>query len=185
MAESSFVRTIFSWGGINSVYLPLKHAMRRSYLTRVSSFPLLALNELRLACDLAYTNRCMGRLLAFLMLALIGLFQAAPLLALSSSDPEANLPACCRRNGHHHCAMMDQDRRSAASDAQHQIQGRCPFYPRATTTPIFPIHAAPPSPALHSVHIASSPANHAQANPVCRLSLDRSSPKRGPPGILL
>ncbi len=128
----------------------------------------------------------MRRFLALLMLALIGSFQAAPLLALSSSDPEANLPACCRRNGHHHCAMMEHARRSAASGSQaHQIQERCPFYPRTAAAPILPFHAAPSSAASHYVQIASHPANHPKTNTVCRLLLDRSRPKRGPPTILL
>ena len=45
----------------------------------------------------------MRRALAIFLLAMFGL---APISsALPASDPDSNLPACCRRAGQHHCAM--------------------------------------------------------------------------------
>jgi hypothetical protein len=128
----------------------------------------------------------MRRLLAFTMLAVISSFQIAPLLAFSSSNAEANLPACCRRNGSHHCAAMDQAEHSPGSGlTAHAIQERCPSYPRAATVPVFPFHAAPSPSRSHYAQIASHPASHPQTDALYRLSLDRSRQKRGPPGILL
>ena len=119
------------------------------------------------------------------MLALIGSFLAAPLLALSSSDPEASLPACCRRNGHHHCTMTDQAMRSAGSGTQaRQTPQRCAFYPRAVTAPLFPFDSAPAASATHYAQVASHPAIHPQTDAFYRLSLDRSRQKRGPPDPL-
>jgi hypothetical protein len=128
----------------------------------------------------------MRRFTAILMFVLIGSFLAAPLLALASSDPESNLPACCRRNGHHHCAMMDQAMPSAGSGTQaRQTPQRCASYPRATTASAFPFHGAPAASAAHYAQIASHPTIHAQTNALYRLSLDRSRQKRGPPASSL
>ncbi|MGA9586815.1 MAG: hypothetical protein WBQ95_15880 [Terracidiphilus sp.] len=128
----------------------------------------------------------MRRFLASMMLSLIGSFQVAPLLAFSFSNPEANLPACCRRNGPHHCAMTGNAERSLGSGSKaHTIYERCPFYPRAAAVPAFPFHAAPSPSRSNFAQIASHPANHPQIDALYRLSLDRSRQKRGPPGILL
>ncbi len=141
---------------------------------------------MRLACDLAYTTFSMRRFTAILMLTLIGSFMAAPLLALSSSDPEASLPACCRRDGNHHCTMTDRALRSAGLGTQaRQTPQRCAFYPRAVTASSFPFHGAPAASATHYAQIASHPAIHAQTEALYRLSLDRSRQKRGPPSLLL
>ena len=43
------------------------------------------------------------RLLAILLLLALGLPGVAPLFALNLGDAESKLPACCRRNGAHHC----------------------------------------------------------------------------------
>jgi hypothetical protein len=43
------------------------------------------------------------RLLAILLLLALGLPGVEPLFALSLGDVENKLPACCRRNGVHHC----------------------------------------------------------------------------------
>ena len=122
----------------------------------------------------------MQRFLASVMLALIGSFQVAPLLALRSSDPETNLPACCRRNGSHHCAMADQAERSSGSKAN-AIQERCPSYPGAATVPAFSLHAVPSPSRAHYAEIVGHSANLPQKHALYRLSLDRSRQKRGPP----
>jgi hypothetical protein len=148
--------------------------------------PQFASLKLRLARDLTYTKPCMRRILAFLMLALIGSFLATPLLALSSSDPERNLPACCRRDGHHYCAMMDQALRSTGHGTHaRQVFERCPFYPHATAVSA-PLLQAVPSPSTpHFVQIDSQIAAHSQTEAFYRLSLDRSRWNRGPPSNIL
>src|SRR6267142_3495182 len=39
--------------------------------------------------------------------ALLLVFAGNTALPALFADPESNLPACCRRDGKHHCAMMD------------------------------------------------------------------------------
>ena len=120
------------------------------------------------------------------MLALIGSFLASPLIALSSSDPEQNLPACCRRDGHHHCTMMDQALRSASNSTQtHQVFERCPFYPHAAAVSEFFFNAVPFPSGLHDVQIEIQIAAHSQTDAHYRLSLDHSRWNRGPPSNLL
>ncbi len=57
-----------------------------------------------------------------------------PALALGQ-DPESNLPACCRRNGAHHC-MMSARQMQVLQDGHHvsTIQSKCPLYPAAPIT---------------------------------------------------
>ena len=142
--------------------------------------------KLRLARDFTYTKPCMRQILAFLMLALIGSFQAAPLLALAPSVPEQNLPACCRRNGDHHCSMMDQAIRSASTGTGvHQVFERCPFYPRAAAVSAILLQALPSASTPHDVQIDIQIAAHRQTDVLYRLSLDHSRWNRGPPSNLL
>ena len=127
----------------------------------------------------------MRRLSAILLLALIGSFLAAPLLALSRPNPDASLPACCRRNGNHQCAMTDQAIRSFNFGTQvRQVHQRCPFFPRAVTAPAAPFHAAPAPSATHYAQNASHPAIHPQTRAAYRASLNRSRQKRGPPATV-
>src|SRR6185437_12395136 len=61
-------------------------------------------------------NRSVRRLLALSLLLLFSFPLVSPLLALSSNS-DANLPVCCRRNGVHHCGMKLQRSNTSA----HQI----------------------------------------------------------------
>jgi len=50
-----------------------------------------------------------------------------PLIAAPLQDSDANLPACCRRAGLHHCGGV---RHSDPSDGSNKLNGRaCPFLP--------------------------------------------------------
>ncbi len=117
------------------------------------------------------------------MLVLFGGFYAAPLIAATSSDPEANLPACCRRHGKHHCAMMDAFLQATSSGTPQAgaTPQHCPFYPHGVPPGSLRFHAAPPPAAAQFAQVASHPAIHAQTQAIYRLSLDRSRQKRGPP----
>ena len=44
------------------------------------------------------------------------------------ADPESSLPACCRRDGKHHCAMMEAAERDSSCSLR-AAQRRCPQYP--------------------------------------------------------
>ena len=70
----------------------------------------------------------MRRALASLLLAVIGLPLITPLL-LADLRPE--LPACCRRDGKHHCSHMQPDVRSAERPGFAFTAPRCPLFPKA------------------------------------------------------
>ncbi|HZQ45254.1 MAG TPA: hypothetical protein VFA99_18525 [Acidobacteriaceae bacterium] len=67
----------------------------------------------------------MRRLLSILLLAAFALPLVAPALALAQ-DPDAGLPACCRRHGRHHCAMLERQKDPSA----HQVGAVCPAWPQ-------------------------------------------------------
>ena len=117
----------------------------------------------------------MRRLLAILLLAAFGLPVVAPLLA-QGQDLESNLPACCRRNGAHHCALSIAAQNTNAPT----IAARCPSFPQqvaiATLTPaaFLPTHAS------IKLTTATNSAS-ARADAQRRLSRERTHRTRGPP----
>jgi len=76
-------------------------------------------------------------------------FGLGPLSALSgASDDDANLPACCRRNGAHHCAMAAMmARMMASSGPSFSAPATCPLYPHGTAAAIAPAFAPAVAPA--------------------------------------
>ena len=78
------------------------------------------------------------RLLALVLLAVFALPLASPLLALGPGG-DAGLPACCRREGKHHCAMTaaERSRLSAGKSADPAFRTpeiRCPHCPATLQT---------------------------------------------------
>jgi len=76
---------------------------------------------------------------------LILLFGFGPLSAMVDGAEDANLPACCRRNGAHHCAMSVE----MMATMSHIVDPRpsftapltCPYYPGPSITLLTPAHA--------------------------------------------
>jgi hypothetical protein len=107
----------------------------------------------------------------------------APLFLVSApfnASPESKLPACCRRDGRHHCAMM-----AAALETSSEIQVKalppvCPFRSQAILVPHGAAYLPQASPA-HFAGFQSHPAIHAQTQASLRISATRSHQKRGPP----
>jgi len=129
-------------------------------------------------------NETMRRLLSIALLAAFSLPLIAPVLALASAS-DANLPACCRRNGTHHCSMLRMQTESSSSTPNFSaIPERCPAYP-AVITPAkhgdLAIHTA----SLIFAGAVSHPSFRPQTIARARVSLDRSRQKRGPPTNLL
>jgi hypothetical protein len=57
------------------------------------------------------------------------IFSTLLMAPLFASDPEANLPPCCRRNGKHHCMMSErQDGRPEFA----AVREKCPCFPAGT-----------------------------------------------------
>jgi hypothetical protein len=126
-------------------------------------------------------NAALRKLLAITLLALAGLPLIQPLLALAPKS-EANLPACCRRDGKHHCMMSMADRGQFASRTP-QFQSpaeKCPYCPVSIAIVQGNALLLPITKAIFAELIAH-PAIAAQTELKLRISLNRSRQKRGPP----
>ena len=115
-------------------------------------------------------------------------FALGPLVTLSSASDDAALPACCRRNGKHHCAMymkmmaarmvVPQGAPPIAIPPSH-----CPYYPQHlpspwTTTPHALVAASFGLPVLlERPHAPAAVRADALLNPI------RARASRGPPAL--
>ena len=125
----------------------------------------------------------MQRLLAFLLLAVFGFWTAAPLMMADPSD--LSLPACCRRNGLHHCSMS---RRCGAQDqgpALRNIAAVCPYCPQTGVSCDYTRTVLPAPARTFFAEVLSHPAVRPQSEAQHRISFARSCQKRGPPSFLL
>jgi hypothetical protein len=121
----------------------------------------------------------MRRILAIFLIAAFGLPVAASALALAQDSGSSHLPACCRRNGAHHCGML------AASKGAPAVSATCPSFPQpSTTAPAANSAALIPTAPATLLHLTSfTAAQRAEAQR--RLSRERSRHKRGPPTVRL
>jgi hypothetical protein len=122
------------------------------------------------------------RLLGITLLLLFSLPLISCALALSASSG-ANLPACCRRNGAHHC-MGNMQQADLASPGIHlsPVPQRCPAWPAAITKVRhgdLSLYTA----SLIFAEIVSHPTLKTQTEARARVALDRSRHKRGPPSL--
>jgi hypothetical protein len=124
------------------------------------------------------------RLIGITLLLLFSLPLISPVLALAASS-DANLPACCRRNGAHHCSMkMHQAESSGHGPSFSAIPQRCPAYPAMVTSARhgdLSFYTA----SLIFAEVVSHPSVKAQTSARARVALDRSRQQRGPPTDLL
>jgi hypothetical protein len=122
------------------------------------------------------------RLLTIALLLVFSLPLIAPVLAVTASS-DANLPACCRRNGAHHCARMVQSKESSDPSLS-SIPQHCPAY-STIITPVRHGNLSLLAASLIFAEIISHPAIKLQTEARARVALDRSRQKRGPPTNLL
>jgi hypothetical protein len=123
------------------------------------------------------------RVLTFTLLLLFSLPLISPLLTLTASS-DANLPACCRRNGAHHCTSMTPPADPSDGINLAAIPQHCPAYPAVVTSARhgdLSFHAA----SLIFAGIVSHPTVKPQTQARARVALDISRQKRGPPTDLL
>lgn len=125
--------------------------------------------------------KLLRRLLSIFLVAMFGLPLVSPLLALTAKS-ESNLPACCRKNGQHHCMMSVGDRALLAKHAPlfRAPVEKCPYCPAAVAM----VHGdtfVPPVGKAIFAGLMAHPAVAAQAESKLRISLSRSRQKRGPP----
>lgn len=129
----------------------------------------------------------MRRILSISLLLLLTLPLVSPLFASSAAD--ASVPACCRRDGKHHCLMMmDAMARSSSSDAAQTksatVQESCPYTLVASVAINLPFVPDEVRTAI-SASTLSSAADPIPTEVARQISLDRSHPKRGPPSLNL
>jgi hypothetical protein len=124
----------------------------------------------------------MRRLLAVLLLAAFGLPIAVQASALTES-PDANLPACCRRGGMHHCAMMMA---LMAREKGPSVYAVCPHFPQsATPAPTTATFGLIVPPATHTVAQRIAIIAPQQAETARLIARHRANHKRGPPTLSL
>src|SRR5215471_18001952 len=121
----------------------------------------------------------MRRLLAILLLCVLGFPTALPLFA-AGADQDAGLPACCRRNGAHHCSRMAP--RAAERTRNNQIgapQEKCPVYPASTSSMRYNDASLPGASSLlrHPAKAFAVLPTEAEKSS----AVDRSQHERGPP----
>lgn len=123
----------------------------------------------------------MRRALAITLLIALFTPALAPSLSALTSDPEANLPPCCRSHGAHHCAMMHWMLESLVSKPIF-TPAPCPLYPAGATVPQFATFTlvAPPRLSVEPVRTSASPADTARRT---QLLLSRTRRDRGPPAL--
>ena len=107
---------------------------------------------------------------------------SGPLIApvFTASINQADLPACCRRNGKHHC-MMYRMAMGFAPWPYRAVQDKCPYSPFAHLA-ILLFHgyfSHEQTPAV--AHSAVLAARVRQVEAGYRISFSRSRQKRGPP----
>ncbi|MEO6982326.1 MAG: hypothetical protein ABI072_04340 [Edaphobacter sp.] len=126
----------------------------------------------------------MRRLLSISLLLLFLLPLVSPLFATTLT--EANVPACCRRNGKHHCTMGTALQPSSAHAPGLQpitLRETCPY---TLLSQVPATLAFTPDEIQSSIHvgIVSHPTCQAQPATLLTISFDRSRQKRGPPVTL-
>jgi hypothetical protein len=130
--------------------------------------------------DLGYIPN-MRRLLAIALLVILSSSLSAPLLALAN-DEGAEVPACCKVGGKHHCMMGSYPDHGGRQFAT--VGERCPSFPKVMAASIHPAYTAPPASAIYA-QLQAHPACTAQVEAHHRISFDRSRQKRGPPTVSL
>jgi len=125
------------------------------------------------------------KLLSTLLLAGFMLPLLAPLLALGQDD-EARLPACCRRNGQHHCMMSMSERNQLAGKAQFRApMAKCPYSPGSVMSMHVERWGKPETADAVFAGFISHPGGSPQTESKRRISRDRSRQERGPPNTFL
>ena len=108
-------------------------------------------------------------------------------LPLANPTAESTLPACCRRDGQHHCAMLIQYeasklRQQSGTRAENNSKP-CPFR-SALVAPSAPRGAGLPLHLIYYAGLVSHPAVFVQDTLAVRISESRVYWKRGPPSLL-
>jgi len=91
----------------------------------------------------------------------------------------SKLPACCRREGQHHCAMGAE-----STAAGPMVQAVCPAFPKTGAAPAHAKLAGMRPTRLMLEPIVCFAAGTVQAEALFRISFSRARQQRGPPTLL-
>jgi hypothetical protein len=116
-------------------------------------------------------------------LALTMLFCWTPIAPFFAPDAEANLPACCRRHGQHHCTMRALERSGGKQGGFSSLSENCPCAPAGACAIHSQTFTPEPQEPLHAKTVFR-PLRAPQIQSLFRLAALRSHPKRGPPTFL-
>jgi hypothetical protein len=122
------------------------------------------------------------RLLSILLFGAFLFPLVAPALAAASAS---GVPACCRRNGKHHCGMLQAEKNQAESQdvrVSAPVE-KCPFEQKSFGTAHHDLSTSAAA-ATNTIALAQEPTAASQAECLRRISFDRSRQKRGPPVVL-
>jgi len=122
----------------------------------------------------------MRRALAALLVTVFSFPLIAP--AFASGADESQLPACCRRDGKHHCAMQLEVGNIPAQSRV--ISEKCPYSPFAGSPLLQPHAFAAVRPPAVAGPAQGAAAIIRAAEAGYRISADRTRHKRGPPPTL-
>lgn len=120
----------------------------------------------------------MSRVIAIALLLVLAGNTALPAFF---ADSESTLPACCRRDGKHHCAMMDMAQQD--NSAPSWKSAKCAQFPKNSTA-FHTVKPAPPPSAMVTGLVFSQPTVKAQTEALYRVSHSRMRQKRGPPSLI-
>jgi hypothetical protein len=100
------------------------------------------------------------------------------------AGPDSNLPACCRRDGKHHCAMMDmlEKQQENAGPSWKTVAKKCPLFPRGTMA-FFADQSTPPPATGFAGSLSGHSVVRAQTEVLFHISYSRTRQKRGPPSF--
>ena len=131
-------------------------------------------------------NQAVRRFLAIAIAFLVVLPAISPLFALSNSADPAR-PACCRRDGKHHCMLVDMEASASAPAPQvatrvitSTVSERCPCGSKSLPSTAHLDWSLRVGEAVFA-GIVFHPSIAPQTESKRRISADRSRQKRGPP----
>jgi hypothetical protein len=109
------------------------------------------------------------------------IFGFSPIVPALFAGDNSNLPACCRRLGRHHCAMLPVQLPVGVA-----LSGVCDQYGRSSTVLAPPGYARAAFFSTSRTVSGAAACRHAaaeQSRALHRISFSRSRQKRGPPSL--
>ena len=122
----------------------------------------------------------MRRAIAHSLLVTFSLLLIAPLFA---PDAEANLPACCRRAGKHHCMMRSVETSGSKEAGFTLVHEKCPCLPESTGA-VHSVKYIPEAGQRFYAEVLFHPGYVPHTSARSRMSFLRSHQRRGPPSPL-